>query len=643
MRARSLSRAEPLDPDEPTASRRRRATRIVALVVAVLAFLALADFVYVSVGLATSLRDAENGLDAAKDALEAGDVSAARRQVDAAADAIDESIGLTGHPSMAALRAVPWLGDDADAVERLAQAAHWAVVAADRIVHAAEVARVDPEHFLGGIYRGGRLDLVTVERATPFIGEADAALEKARGLLSPPAGGFLPQIGSAVDDARRTVDDAAATVHKGSVLLGVLPDLLGAKEGRRYLLAFQSLNEARGTGGVVGFFGVLRAERGRLVLEGLRPAANFGTLARPVDAPAWFHETYGPQKADRQTSQSNLTPNFPVAARVLLEEYERVTGTHLDGVFEMDALALKDLLPATGPIASPSTGGEISVDNVEQVVMRDSYLNFAEGPQQNRFLADVISGFWGKVRAGDFKPVKLSSGLAEAVRTGHVKVYTRSSSEESSLADLGAAGDFYSAGPGVQMVFHENIAPNKVDYYLQRKIATTATIGASGVARVTTQITLHNSAPGAPKSVLLGDGKRFPIGTNVQLLNVLRPKGSVLDSFSVDGKKQVPGRIDDTGYPVTWYVLEVPPGGDKTVSLTYRTPLKIVDADTAELDLTLYPQTMINPDRYSVSVSIPSDFAIDSARGVNVDGARAAAEGTLEEARTVAVRVSHDG
>lgn len=631
---------------DPPAGRRRRTGRWIALAVGVILFVALADFVYVAVGLASSLRDAERGLDAAKAALEDGNVAEARIQVDAARDAVDESVGLTGHPSISALGAIPWVGNDADSADRLAQAARWAVVAADRIVEAAEVAKVNPEHFLSGIYRGGRLDLVTVEQATPFIAEADSALERARALLRAEPRGFLPQIKDAVTDARATVDDARETIHKGSVLLGVLPDLLGAKEPRSYLLAFQALNEARGTGGVIGYFGVLRAERGRLALEDVRPAANFtGALDDPVDAPSWFKKNYGPQEADLQASQSNLTPNFPVSASVLLEIYEAVTGTHLDGVFEMDAVALKHLLPATGPITARSTGLRITAKNAERVVMRDSYLNFSEGARQNRFLAEVISGFWRKIRDGEFKSVPLASGLSEAVRTGHVKVFTSDVAAEESLAQLGAGGDYFSSGPGVQLVFHENIAPNKVDYYLRRRVSTEIELGASGIATVHTTIEMDNTAPAEPKSVLLGDGKKFPVGTNVMLLNVLRPKRSVLDGFAVEGVKTVPGRIADTGYPVTWYVVEIPPGHSKTVTLTYRTPMRVVDADTAELDLTFYPQTSVVPDDLSVVVRSPSGFTIDSAAGLELDagGARASGSGPLDEPRSIRVRFSRSG
>jgi hypothetical protein len=607
-------------------------------------FLAIADFLYVAVGLASSLRDAERALSAAKQALQDGDVVQARLQADAAAAATERSSGLVGHPTVRALAAIPWVGDDADNARGLATAAVHASTAASSIVEAAELARINPEHFLGGIYKGGRLDLQTVERVTPHVADADAALASARSALSATGGGLLPPISDAIGDARSTVNQASATVHKGSVLLGVLPGLLGAEGERRYLLAFQAINEARGTGGVIGFYGILQATDGRLVLERVRPVRDFAdSVTEPVDAPGWFEKNYGPQKALLQTSQANISPNFPAVSSVLLEMYEQGMGEELDGVFAMDAVALADLMPATGPIESPATGRRITAANVEEVIMRDSYLEFDEGPRQERLLTDVIRGFWGKLQRGDFKSVKLATGVSDAVRAGHIKVYSRDTEEESSLAALGAAGDYFSAGPNVQLVFHENIAPNKVDYYLRRKVSTLVRLQTNGLARVTTEIVLRNEAPDEPASVLLGDGKRFPVGTNVMLLYGLRPERSVLDEFSVDGRDVTPARIFDLDYPVTWYALEIAPGTEKVVSMTYRAPMRVVDDDTAEFEMTFFPHTTVVPDDFYVTVQAPDGFTIERATGVTIDGASAAGGGPLIEPREVSVTIGAGG
>jgi hypothetical protein len=643
QRNRSGGAARSDDYDDYPSSR-RRARRWILVVVGIALFVAIADFLYVAVGLATSLRDAERALSAAKQALQDGDVVLARMQADEATAATDRSEGLIGHPTVRVLAAIPWLGDDADNARSLATAAGHASSAASSIVEAAEVAEVNPENFLSGIYRGGRLDLQTVARLTPHVAEADAALASARSSLAETGGGLLPPISDAIGDARSTVDQASRTVHKGSVLLGVLPGLLGADGERKYLLAFQAINEARGTGGVIGFYGILRATDGRLALERVSPVRDFAdSVTEPVDGPRWFEKNYGPQKALLQTSQANISPNFPAVAAVLLEMYEQGMGEQLDGVFAMDAVALAELMPATGPIASKATGKRITAGNVEEVIMRDSYLEFEEGPRQERLLTDVITGFWTKLQRGDFKSVKLATGVSDAVRAGHIKVYSRDIDEETSLAALGAAGDYFSAGSNVQLVFHENIAPNKVDYYLRRKISTLVRLQTNGVARVHTEITLRNEAPDEPKSVLLGDGKKFPVGTNVMLLYALRPERSILDEFTVDGRDLTPARIFDLEYPVTWYALEIPPGTEKVVSLSYRAPMRVIDDDTAAFEMTFYPHTTVVPDDLYVTVQAPDGLVIERAGGLRIDGASAGGGGPLIEPRKVSVTIGVDG
>ena len=625
--------------DEPLASK-GRFRRALLIVVALVVLAGLVDFVYVAASLAGSLRDAERSLSGAKQALQDGDVATARDLADEAAAATARAGGLVGHPSVRALAALPWLGDDADNARSLAAAAGHASTAASEIVEAAEVADINPEHFLGGIYKGGRLDLRTVGRAAPNVDAADDALDRARAMLATTKGGLLPPIKDAISDARSTINEASATVHKGSVLLGVLPGLLGAEGERKYLLAFQAINEARGTGGVIGFYGILRATEGRLVLERVRPVRDFAdSVTEPVDGPAWFEKNYGPQKALLQTSQANISPNFPAVASVLLEMYEQGMGEKLDGVFAMDAVALADLMPATGPIPSRTTGKTVTAANVEKVIMRDSYLEFDEGPRQERLLTDVITGFWTKLQRGDFKSVKLATGVSDAVRAGHIKVYSNDLDEETSLAALGAAGDYFSAGPNVQLVFHENIAPNKIDYYLRRKISTLVRLQTNGVARVTTEVTLRNEAPDEPRSVLLGDGKRFPVGTNVMVLYALRPERSSLDEFAIDGRKVTPARIFDLDYPVTWYALEIPPGTEKTVTISYRAPMRVIDDDTAEFEMTFYPHTTVVPDDFYVTLQAPDGAAFVRASGVSINGASATGGGPLEEPRHVVVTI----
>ncbi|ETK33476.1 DUF4012 domain-containing protein [Microbispora sp. ATCC PTA-5024] len=109
--------------------------------------------------------------------------------------------------------------------------------------------------------------------------------------------------------------DLRSTLSAAATAAAVLPPMLGLDGTRRYFLAFQTNAEARGTGGLVGAFGVLKADRGRLSVTGLSADNGLGLNPRPVaDFGTAYRERYGPD-ALRLLSISNLSPHFPYAAR----------------------------------------------------------------------------------------------------------------------------------------------------------------------------------------------------------------------------------------------------------------------------------------------------------------------------------------
>jgi hypothetical protein len=200
--------------------------------------------------------------------------------------------------------------------------------------------------------------------------------------------------------------------------------------------------------------------------------------------------------------------------------------------------------------------------------------------------------------------------------------------------------------PNVQMVFHNNYGVNKVDVFLQRSVATSVQITPTGEANVTTDVVLSNSASGDPPSLLLGDGSVTGVGTNRMLLNLLAPEGSSIDSLTVDGKKRrALIYAEEDGLQVAWDVVEVEPGGEARVSLTYTVPNAVSFSETRGeyFAMTLLPQALSRPDAFSLRVEPPPGFRITTAEGfgaVNTsEGVRAVAEGVLTEKRSFVVEL----
>lgn len=633
-----MSRA-PKPPGSPTTPA-QRARRAALWLVAVALVALVADGLYVAWRLNASLDDARVSLDAGRDELSDGRVRAASAAFDDALDAAQGAESLTRHPAYALAGVLPPSSRDADAVRALASAA--------TLSARAGVAATDGAAEIGGaggglaasLYRAGRVDFDAIATLRPFVHDAAALLERAEDVV---AGSPAPRLGL-VRDARaaaaRRLDDALGTARRGTVLLDALPGLLGDDTTRRYLLAFQTPSEARGGGGFIGMYGILEAYDGRLRLARVSSIRNLVRLgpAKGIDAPQWFRRTWGPSSSLRDPRQVNYSPNFPVTSEVLLDMYDQLAGETLDGVVAMDPVALTRLTAAIGPVSSPGFDVEVGPDNGDEVLMRDIYVDFDDNRTQHRFLAGLVRDFWTRLGSGGVDAPELARALADAVRGQHFKVYARDDGGRAALAELDADGDYEAAGAQVQMVFQNSALPNKVDYFMFRRIETDVTLAADGAADVVTTVTLKNNAPTGPPSVLLG---RTPglVGLDRAFVYFLLPKGARGGRLEIEGRRRyaLPGRDDE--HPLRFGLVHVPPGEEREVRLAYRVPPASPDA--RRFELTLFPQATVHVDQFRLTIAPPEGFGLEVAGDAGSVTARGyELSGVLDEPKTAAVELT---
>jgi Protein of unknown function (DUF4012) len=635
--ARSSRRKRESSPAHPN-----RAWSYLALITAIFLGLLVVDGIYVGVRMTLSLRAAGNDLQSAEAALSAGHVNAAIRSLHAADSSSATTTALTLHPSFVLASLIPGVDRDIDAVQALSDAAHLSTDAGKHLVQVVKTLGLPGDHISPSVYRNGQVELDTVAEVTPLVARATHLLGIAHNelLAQQPSLGALTRV---TEGARLSVAGVLTPLSGTQQLISRLPSLLGRTTTRRYLLAFQALGEARGTGGVFGLYGVLTSRDGRIQLTHVGYFGNLihGALASPVAAPKWFQSNYGPQFGTRQWQQVNLSPNFPAVSDVLLNMYQAATGHRLDGVIAMDPVALQDLLAATGPILSKH-GPALTSDDAAQVLLRDSYIAFPDRTAQNRYLSSVVRQFWQKVSDGSVDPAAFSSGLRKAVVTQHLKMFSRTPRDQSALGAVGASGAFTDYGPNVQMVFNNNYSANKVDYYLRRRLHTTVQLTSSGQALVHTKVVLHNYAPPGPPSTLLGPAiTGDPPGLNRMILNFLLPEQARSVKLTQDGRKAFPLRYDDSGRPLFWDLLALRSGERKTEDLTYRVPGAARITETqGEFRFVLFPQATVLPDRSSLTILPPRGWTITDVRGASLSHGAATLSGYFSTPEPVEVRLS---
>jgi hypothetical protein len=472
--------------------------------------------------------------------------------------------------------------------------------------------RATEDGLSASIYRDGKVQFETIAQGVPFASKAARLLDEADRILSGSPSPDVVVIKDAFEEARTRVSNASQSARRGTLLLDMLPGLLGADERRRYFLSFQTPSEARGGGGLTGLYGILESADGRVRLKHIGPIAELtDKRLDPVAAPSWYEQAYSPFKALVEWQQANFTPQFPAVAEVFLRMYEQAGGERLDGVVAMDPIALGQLTRGTGPIRAPGFDATITPENAAQVLLNDVYVHFdSDEVAQDRYLAILTRKLWSRLAGGNVDVPELAAGLTEAVGGGHFKMYSRSGGDQNALAELEAAGDVSAYGSNVQLVFHNNAAGNKVDYFLERRIKTRVELDPAGNATITTTVALDNNAPPGPASYLLGPGIRGDaIGLNRMYLSFLLPRQAELVRFGINSSPVRPFQHQEAGYPVVWSLVEVPSGESAEATVVYRVPdAADITSHGGQSSMAFVPQATGRPDRLSLRVTAPPGY-----------------------------------
>jgi hypothetical protein len=257
---------------------------------------------------------------------------------------------------------------------------------------------------------------------------------------------------------------------------------------------------------------------------------------------------------------------------------------------------------------------EVGFENAAQVLLHDAYVRFEDRPEaQNRYLSSLVREMWGRLDRGEVSVSGVALGLSQAASTQHLKFYVKDRRAEAALREAGFDGTFRGRGSNVQFLWHNNLAANKVDYFLRRSIDITVVLTQGGDAKVLSAVSLQNSAPKGPPSELIGSGVGGDEpGLNRMQLNLLLPQEADIDRYVLDGRIRPLLEDEEAGFPVLWDIIDIPSRTTVTLQVAY-TLRDAVDLTSGRgaFKMILFPQALAVPDRYSVRVVPPYEYAIN--------------------------------
>jgi hypothetical protein len=192
--------------------------------------------------------------------LRSGDTAAAQRELSALQRHTGTARHRVSNPVLRSAASLPSVGDDlrairvvAEALDDVATGVLPTLVRAGGTLHPVKLRAA-----------GDRFALDPLERTAPAL--EVAAIRSARiheAVSAVDTSGLLRPVKDGVHQASAETKRLAEATSAATTAARLIPAMLGEHGPRRYFVAFQNNAEARGTGGLLGAYGVLEADHGR--------------------------------------------------------------------------------------------------------------------------------------------------------------------------------------------------------------------------------------------------------------------------------------------------------------------------------------------------------------------------------------------
>jgi len=358
-----------------------------------------------------------------------------------------------------------------------------------------------------------------------------------------------------------------------------LPELLGSKTKKTYLLIFQNSNELRPTGGFIGSYGKLVLNRGRVDKLVVDDVYNIDGLLETkgveIPPPAPLRDHLGVSRW--LLRDANWSPDFPTAAEQIRHFYSLATGEQADGVIALDLQFVRELLSLVGPVYLAQFNETIDAQNFFEKAEFYSEANYFPGsPQKKTFLSLLSAKLLEKVFKLDAEGlVRLAQVAGRSLSEKHLLLFLPKSEISSLLAARGWDGGMRQEKGDYLMVVDANVGATKANYYVKRSLNyAVRNIDRRGTLEA--ELTLHYVHGAASNT--------WPGGAYKNYLRVYVPQGSVLkrverSSEGVDSKAlEITSEVDQTeegGKTVFGTVFTLDAGRSLSLTFTYNLPEEV--------------------------------------------------------------------
>ncbi|WP_370500773.1 DUF4012 domain-containing protein [Mycolicibacterium sp. jd] len=513
----------------------------------------------------SSLEQARDSAQQSKDALLEGNTEDASRFADEAQHHAQAARNATHSVPWNVASVIPWLGSPFKTGQQISDVVLG--LAVDVLKPSTDVGvAISPDQ----LYANGRVNVQLLRNEEPelnSLAENAARLNAEAGTISDP--GYLSLLSDARSQLQDQTSNLARLLETTALAARLVPPMMGADGPRTYFMGFQTNAEARGTGGLLGGFGILRFDNGIPVVDDLGKNTELTGAVATVDLGQEFNQQYGFTNPKTDFRNSNLSPHFPYTAQIWKSMWAQKTGMNVDGVLAIDPIALSYLLGAVGPVTMPD-GEIITKDNVVELTESTAYIRFpTDQVARKNYLQDIANQVVQKITGPVDSPRALLDALGRAVSERRIAVWSAVPEEQALLEQTPLAHIVPDDAAPYAGVIVNNLAGNKMDYYLERNIEYVAD-GCDGQTRMSTvTVRLNNTAPAdapLPDYVAGTEGLarnvpfEVPRGTMVTSVRLLATANSSVVSVLANGERIPFTQSMERGHPSYEVQVLIPPG-----------------------------------------------------------------------------------
>jgi hypothetical protein len=475
---------------------------------------------------------------------------------------------------------------------------------------------------------------------------AAASVASARQTLAAVPDGLIGQVESVRDAMQTRIEKYGPLLDTYVQVSAQLPGILGWNGPRRYLVLTQDPAELRPSGGLIGSYGIIAFDRGKITERRfLNVSPLDGKNDYPFVRPPQELANYllGPTQS-WQLADAGWSPDFPTSAQDALRLYTNESGdARIDGVFAITTHTIDELLKVTGPISVPEYNVTIASGETTLKVLQLTRAPRKPGEDAKAFLSVFADRLFSTLLA--LPPARWGDIIGAAGTFGQehlLLAWFHDATDEAFTADGGFGGAIRQDQGDFVYPVDSNVAPaSKLNAWTTRTMDLSVQIDAVGNARNTLAVTWANrvdTPDGAPYRAMTNVGGSI-LGMYFRLLV---PERSRIEAVSGGGLAPVtdPAVVEDeAGRTAIGTYLQVPPG-QTSLTYTWTSPYAAnVDTTGGTYRLTIQAQPGMLPEPLNLTIRAPDGYRITAASpGLTVSGATATMTATFDRDIVIGVQ-----